>query len=91
MGFFGKKKSNQVAKERLKLVLIHDRNGTSTDNNFIKSLQRDIMKVLENYIDISDDDVEVRITREQNGLDSDTTKLLVNVPIRNVKCMGKNK
>ena len=90
MSFFGKKKSNQVAKERLKLVLIHDRNGTSTDYSFIKNLQRDIMKVLENYIDISDEDVEVKITREQNSIDSDTTQLLVNIPIRSVKNIGRN-
>ena len=47
-GLFGNKKktSSSVAKDRLKLVLIHDRAGTSSNNEMIEMMKRDILKVI---------------------------------------------
>jgi cell division topological specificity factor len=40
--FGGKKKSSEVAKDRLKLVLIYDRQGTTTNDNMIQMMKRDL-------------------------------------------------
>ena len=46
MGLFSrnKTKSSSVAKDRLKLVLIYDRAGTSSNNAMIEMMKRDILK-----------------------------------------------
>ena len=47
-GLFGsrKKTSSSIAKDRLKLVLIHDRAGTSSNNEMIEMMKRDILRVI---------------------------------------------
>ena len=48
---FGKKKaSKDIAKERLKLVLIHDRANVSPQ--FLEMVKGEIIKVIQNYMDI---------------------------------------
>ncbi len=91
MGLFsGRKKSKQVAKERLKLVLIHDRAGTSPNSNMIQMMRKDIMKVISNYIDISENELDIEITREQGEDNTVATKLVANIPIKNLKDIGRN-
>ena len=55
-GLFGsrKKTSSSIAKDRLKLVLIHDRAGTSSNNEMIEMMKRDILRVISEYIEIDD-------------------------------------
>lgn len=91
MAVSGKRaQSNEVAKERLKLVLIHDRAGTSPNTNMLQLMRRDIMRVISNYIDISEDEVEIEITRETGSDDTVATKLVANIPIKNIKSIGRN-
>ena len=47
------KNSNQLAKERLKLVLIHDRSNVSP--HFLEMLKSDIVKVINNYMEIDEE------------------------------------
>ena len=45
------KKSGQVAKERLQIVLVHDRASVSPE--IMEQLKNDIIKVLSKYMDIN--------------------------------------
>ena len=59
-----------VAKDRLKLILIHDRGDI--DPETIDKIRMEILQVLSKYIEIEADDVEIQ-TRNMNSLlpDSD--------------------
>ncbi len=85
-----KTRSSSVAKERLKLVLIHDRAGTSPSSNVMEMLRRDIIGVISKYfeVDVEDFDVEIRNTTEGG---QGATRLTADIPIRSVKNLGRNK
>ncbi|TQY67504.1 cell division topological specificity factor MinE, partial [Clostridioides difficile] len=50
------KTSKSVAKERLKLVLVHDRVDCSPQ--LLEMIKTDILKVIANYAEIEDDGLE---------------------------------
>ncbi len=85
-----RKKSSSVAKERLKLVLIHDRAGTSPSNNIMEMLRKDIIGVISKYFDVVEQDFDVEI-KNTSDMGSNATQLTANIPIRRIKSMGRNK
>lgn len=80
--------SKDVAKERLKLVLIHDRANVSPQ--FLEMVKGEILKVISNYIDIDDNclDIQLTKTKSEDGLRV-VPALVANIPIKNVKQTGK--
>jgi len=81
---FGRSKtSKDVAKERLKLVLIHDRANVSPQ--FLEMVKGEIIKVIQNYMEIDEGALDLQITRTK-GDDGDSVvpALVANIPIRNV-------
>jgi len=89
MKFFNRgDKSKDIAKERLKLVLIHDRANVSPQ--FLEMLKSEIMKVISNYMEIDNDELDIQLTRtrsEESG--RMVSALMANIPIKNVKDFGK--
>jgi cell division topological specificity factor len=87
-----KTKTSNVAKERLKLVLIHDRAGTSPSSDIMNKLRCDIIKVISKYFDVDEDDfdVEIKNTSDTRGSSSET-RLTANIPIKSIKNIGRNK
>lgn len=86
---FGRQKnSKDVAKERLKLVLIHDRANVSPQ--FLEMVKSEIIKVITNYMDIDEDSLNIQLTRTRSddGM-SNVPALVANIPIKNVKSSGK--
>jgi cell division topological specificity factor len=82
------KNSNQLAKERLKLVLIHDRSNVSP--HFLEMLKSDIVKVINNYMEIDEESLDIQFTRVRNEQGEGLVPALVaNIPIRNVKECGR--
>ena len=61
------KTSKNVAKERLKLVLVHDRVDCSPQ--LLNMIKDDILKVISNYAEIEEDGLEIKMskTRSENG------------------------
>ena len=61
------KTSKNVAKERLKLVLVHDRVDCSPQ--LLNMIKDDILKVISNYAEIEEDGLERKMskTRSENG------------------------
>lgn len=87
--FFGRSKnSKDLAKERLKLVLIHDRANVSPQ--FLEMVKGEIIKVISNYMDVDEDSLDIQMTRTQSEDGGRMVPALVaNIPIRNVKNSGK--
>lgn len=80
--------SKDVAKERLKLVLIHDRANVSPQ--FLEMVKGEIIKVIQNYMEIDEDSLDIQLTKttseEGEGI---VPALIANIPIKSVKNVGK--
>ena len=78
------KKSKNVAKERLKLVLIHDRANLSP--NFLEMIKGDIIRVISDYMVIDEEGLDIKLTRTRNNNDNTPISALVaNIPILKMK------
>lgn len=65
---FGKKKASaNVARERLQIILAHERcqNSTSTPD-YLPALQAELITVISKYVQISPDDIKVQLERQGN-------------------------
>ena len=89
--FRKRKKSSSVASERLKLVLIHDRAGTSPSSDIMESMKKDIIGVISKYFDVDEgfSDIEIRNTRDEKG--GRATRLTADIPIHSIKSLGRNR
>lgn len=79
---FLKKKENtkDTAKDRLKLVLVHDRSNCST--HILELLKNDIFKVISNYMDIDEQELDMQISKtDQDGF----PVLYANIPIKGMR------
>lgn len=87
--FFNRSKnSKDVAKERLKLVLIHDRANVSPQ--FLEMVKSEIIKVINNYMDIDETELDIQLTRTKSEDGERVVPALVaNIPIKSVKNSGK--
>ena len=76
--------SKETAKERLNLVLMQDRANVSAD--FLDMMRREIIEVIKKYIDVDENEIDVRLT---NGKNEDGTTgapaLYANIPIAGIK------
>lgn len=67
LNFFGRapKKSADAARERLQILLAHERAGLS-GSDFLPQLQREIIEVIRKYVAVDEDRVQVKLDREQD-------------------------
>ena len=72
-----------VAKDRLKLILIHDRGDI--DPETIDKIGMEILQVLSKYIEIEADDVEIALNRAGSDEDGNGPALVANIPIKNMR------
>lgn len=86
--FLSKKpQSKDVAKDRLKLVLIHDRVNCSTQ--VLEMLKVDILKVISNYMEIDEEELDIQISQTESGDKSGNVPMLyANIPIKNMRKAG---
>ena len=76
---FGKEPpSKDIAKERLKLILIHDRSDMSPQ--FLESIKNDIIKVISDYAEVDRDGIEVKYEDEMGS-----PALVASIPLKNTK------
>lgn len=65
--FLGEKKSTaSVAKERLQLILAHERTERSKSPDYLPQLQRELVAVISKYVSINPDDIKVHMERQDN-------------------------
>lgn len=58
--------SAAIAKERLQLVLAHERVGRER-SDFMPALQRDLIAIVQKYVAARDEAIEVRLGRHGGG------------------------
>lgn len=62
-----KKPTASVAKERLQIILAHERSGRNAhEPDYLPALQRDLMAVLAKYIKVNPEDIQVLLERQGN-------------------------
>ena len=62
-----RKKSASVAKERLQIILAHERSGrNASEPDYLQDLQRDLIAVISKYININPNDIKVNMERQDN-------------------------
>jgi cell division topological specificity factor len=62
-----KKKTANVAKERLQIILAHERNGRNASApDYLPALQRELVAVISKYISINPDDIKVNLERQDD-------------------------
>lgn len=76
---FGKDEgSKKAAKDRLRLVLVHDRAELSSRQ--LDALKEDLISVISKYFEIEKDGLEVNLDREEKSM-----ALVANIPIRRLR------
>ena len=65
--FLGEKKQTAtVAKERLQLIIAHERNGLSGKKDFLPEMQKELIAVISKYVSINPDDIKVSLEKQGN-------------------------
>lgn len=85
MGFFDflskdkkNKGSKNIAKDRLKLVLVHDRASMSPE--IMEALRKELIQVISKYVDVDSGNIDVEINNQNNQ-----ATLVANIPINQIK------
>jgi cell division topological specificity factor len=60
-----KKKTAAVAKERLQIILAHERSGRS-GADYLPALQRELVAVISKYVKIDSNDIKVHLERQDH-------------------------
>ena len=76
------KTSKEIAKDRLKVVLIHDRANISPE--VMQALKNDIIEVISHYMDINKNEMEISLENDDNSI-----ALLANIPVNRIKNQAK--
>ena len=66
--FLGEKKQTaNVAKERLQLILAHERSGRNAPSaDYLPQVQKELVAVISKYVQIDPKDVQVSMERQDN-------------------------
>ena len=84
MDFFKRKNSGDIAKDRLKLLLISDRGGCSPD--VMEQIKNDIIQVISKYMEIDAEGLDIQITQTESETSNGTVPALyANIPIKDLK------
>ena len=66
MLFGNKPKTASVAKERLQLIIAHERNGLSSKQDFLPDLQKELIAVISKYVSVNPNDIKVSLEKQGN-------------------------
>ena len=69
--------SGEAARNRLQLVLVHDRSGLSTEN--LNLMKNDLVEVISKYLSIDQESLEVEVQRS-----GDSVVLVTNIQIAGI-------
>ena len=70
--------SKAVAKERLRLVLVHDRSCASPQ--VLENMKNDLITVISRYLDIEQEGLDVSFTNNERQV-----ALVANIPVKQIK------
>ena len=75
-----KKKSAHVAKERLQIILAHERTGLGERRpDYLPQLQRELVAVISKYVSVNPEDIRVNFERQD---DLEVLEVKIDIPER---------
>ena len=82
-----KRRSGEVARHRLKLLLTADKTGCSPE--LLEMLKRDLCHVISRYMEINAEEMEIRVQKiALQGSNDTMPALYANIPIRSLSYKG---
>mgnify|MGYP000191322403 CR=1 FL=1 len=79
--------SKDIAKERLRLILVHDRANVSPQ--FLEMIKGQLIDVISDYMEIDREGLEVKLTRMEKEENVTVPALVANIPIKRVKRLAR--
>jgi len=62
-----KKKTASIAKDRLQIILAHERSGrNASEPDYLPQLQRELIAVISKYVHVNPSDIHVNLERQHN-------------------------
>lgn len=84
LDLFKKKTSGDIAKDRLRLLLVSDRANCSPD--VMEMIKNDIIQVISKYMEIDAEGLDIQITQtESEGNNGNVPALFANIPIKDMR------
>lgn len=80
--FFRRKTSAPVARERLQIMLAHERASTGRNSDLIATLREEILAVIARHMTVERDKVQVKMDR---GPDVSTLEVEIELPLDEVR------
>ena len=81
--FSNKVTPKEVAKDRLRLILINDRGALAPE--MLNKIREEILEVISKYIEIDGEDIDISFNRAEDEDGNSGPALVANIPIRNLK------
>lgn len=83
--FFKRKKApKDNAKDRLRLILIHDRTELSPE--ILVAMREEILGVISRYVEVDQEELEIKMTQVEGESDEyNSPALVANIPIKSIK------
>ena len=83
LDLFKKKNSGDIARDRLKLLLVSDRANCSPE--VMEKIKNDIIQVISKYMEIDAEGLDIQITQtESEGNNGNVPALYANIPIKDM-------
>ncbi len=64
--FGNKPRTAAIAKERLQLIIAHERRGGASTPDFLPALQQELMTVISKYVSVNAEDIKVSLEKQGN-------------------------
>lgn len=64
--FGEKKRTAEIAKNRLSLLIAHERSGSAGTADFLPALQKELIEVISKYVNVNPDDIKVQLDKQDN-------------------------
>ena len=61
-----RKNTAGVAKERLQIILAHERGGSGRSVNYLPALQKELIAVISKYVMVRPEDIRIQLERKDN-------------------------
>ncbi len=55
-----------VAKERLQIILTHERSGNGDSPDYLPALKEELLRVIMKYVSVDSDQIKVEVERHKN-------------------------
>ena len=81
--FSNKATPKDIAKDRLRLILIHDRGDIAPE--VLENIRTEVMQVISKYIEIEAGDVDISINKNDDVCGEGGSALVANIPIKSVR------